>query len=68
MPWSKAIRLASLLREPRPTLPPRMAKTLVSRPAAGPLFCDLFNVHLYLGSEVDLERVVEIGDSGFSRF
>jgi hypothetical protein len=45
-----------------------MAKTLASRPAAGLLFRDLFNVRLYLGSEADLERVVEIWDLGFSEF
>jgi hypothetical protein len=61
--------LALRMRKPRPTSLPRMAKTLASRPAAGPLFCDLFaNVHLHLGSEADLERVVDIGDSGFSWF
>jgi len=60
---------ASLLWEPRPTSPPRVAKALASGPVAGPLFCDLFaNVHLHLEHEVDLKRVVEIGDSGFSRF
>jgi hypothetical protein len=46
-----------------------MARTLASRPAAGPLFCDLFaNVHLHLEYEVDLERDFEVGDLGFSEF
>jgi hypothetical protein len=47
-----------------------MAKALASSgPAAGPLCCDLFaNVHLYLRSEADLERDVEVGDLGLSEF
>jgi hypothetical protein len=64
MPWSKAMCAALLLREPRPTSPPRVAKTLASGPAADPLFCDLFaDVHLHLEHEA-----VEIGDLGFSEF
>jgi len=56
--------------EPRPTSPPRSAKTLASGPVADSLCCDLFaDVHLYLEREVDLERVVvEIRDLGFSGF
>jgi hypothetical protein len=57
------------LRKPRPTSPPRIAKTLAGGPAADLLFCDLFaNVQLRPEQKVDLERVVEIRDLGFSDF
>jgi hypothetical protein len=69
MRWSKAMCAAVLLRQPRPTSPPRVAKTLASARVAGPLCCDLFaNVHLHLEYEVDLEKDVEVGDLGFSEF
>jgi hypothetical protein len=69
MRWSKVMCAALLLRQPRPTSPPRVAKTLASGPAVDPLCCDLFaNVHLHLEYEVDLERDVEVGDLGFSEF
>ena len=60
---------ALLSRQPRPTSPSRVAKTLASGRVADPLFCDLFaDVHLHLEYEVDLERDVEVGDLGFSEF
>jgi hypothetical protein len=67
MRWSKAVCAA--LRETRPTWPPPGTETLASGLAAYPLFCDLLaNVYLRLEHEVDLERVVEIGDLRFSGF
>jgi hypothetical protein len=69
MPWSKAMCAALRLRKPRPTSPPRIAKTLAGGPAVDPLVCDLFaNVQLRPENKVDFERVAEIGDLGFSEF
>jgi hypothetical protein len=65
--WSKA--MCAALRENRPMSPPRVTETVASGLAADPLFCDLLaNVYLHLEHEVDLERVVEIGDLRFSGF
>jgi hypothetical protein len=69
MRWSKVMWAALLWRQPRPTSPLRVARTLASGPAVDPLCCDLFaNVHLHLEYELDLEREVEVGDLGFSEF
>jgi hypothetical protein len=47
--------------------PPRIWKTLASGPAADALCCDVpANLHSHLEHQVDLERVVEVRDSGFS--
>ena len=49
--------------------PSRTVETLANGLAADPLFCDLLaNLLLHLEHEVDLERVVEIGDLRFSGF
>jgi len=65
--WSDAMCTTS--SETRPTSPSRATETLADRLAADPLFCDLLaNVHLHLEHQVDLERVFEIRDLGFSEF
>jgi tetracycline repressor-like protein len=65
--WSNAV--CATLSEPRPMSSSRITKTIANRLAADPLFCDLLaNVHLHLEHKVDLERVVEISDLGFSKF
>jgi hypothetical protein len=61
--------VCATLSEPRPMSPSRVGETLANRLAADPLFCDLLaNVPVHLKHKVDLERVVEIRDLGFSKF
>jgi hypothetical protein len=65
--WSNAVCATS--SETRPTSPSRVTETLANRLAADPPFCDLLaDLHLHLEHQVDLERVVEIRDLGFSEF
>lgn len=49
--------------------PSQVTETLANGLAADPPFCDLLaDVHLHLEHKVDLERVVEIRELGFSEF
>jgi hypothetical protein len=60
--WSNPV--FTTLRKPGPMSPSRTSETLANGLAADSLFCDaLANLRSHLEHEVDLERVIEIGDS-----
>jgi hypothetical protein len=55
------------LREPRPIAPSRASTTLANSLAADLFFGDvLVRLHLHLEHKVDLARIVEVRNLGFS--
>jgi hypothetical protein len=65
--WSNP--MCATLRKPGTMSPSPISQTLANGLAADSLVCDVHaNPHRHLKDEVDLERVVEIGDFGFSEF